>query len=354
MQIARHDPDICKPGDRSAHALQVSVIIPVYNGGDKFVTCLDSIINCSPHPHEIIVVADGESDGSWRYALDKNIRSLVLENQGGPAHARNAGAQIAQGDILLFLDADVTVNPDIIDRVTDFFTQNSSYAAVIGSYDHRPTERDTVSLYKNLQHHFVHQHSLDEARTFWGACGAIRRTIFLEAGGFNRQYRTASIEDIEFGYRLINNGYRIKLLKDLQVTHQKKWRLFTMIYTEIFNRALPWSALLLKSSFLPDDLNLTCTARISFLTVVLLLISLLLWPFFFPAILLSIACCAVLLHLNRDFYRFLMRKQGALFLLRALPLHWLYFLYSGLSFALVFVLKKAPTPWSKIRMFSRY
>ncbi len=353
MQISQPEPCVCRSDKKIAPTGGVSVIIPVFNGGSAFIKCLDSVLCCTPPPLEIIVVADGESDGSWRYAISKGFRPLLLEDRGGPAQARNEGARIARGDILLFLDADVIVKPDIMYRVADFFAGNLLYAAVIGSYDDCPTEPDIVSQYRNLLHHFVHQHSLEAARTFWGACGAIKRADFLAVGGFDHRYRTASIEDIELGYRLVKGGYRIRLAKDLQITHQKRWGLLNMIHTDIYKRALPWSALLLKNAVLPDDLNLSFSARMSFLAASLLFISPFLWLFSTSMVFLSLACSGVLLVVNRRFYMFLARKRGTLFLCRILPLHWLYFVYSGLSFATALFKEKALAPWSKTRLLSR-
>jgi glycosyltransferase involved in cell wall biosynthesis len=180
----------------------ISVIIPVHNGGTKFRMCLQSLASSVPAPEEIIVVSDGDTDGSWRVAEEFGARVLKIPTRQGPAHARNLGAHTATGDILFFFDADVAIPEDAVSRVVDTFQRNSELAALFGSYDDEPFEINFLSQYKNLFHHYVHQTAKEEASTFWSGCGAIRREIFLEMGGFDEGYLGPTIEDIDFGYRL--------------------------------------------------------------------------------------------------------------------------------------------------------
>ncbi len=313
----------------------VSVVIPVHNGGQKFRRCLEALQHCHPPPDEIIVVADGRSDGAWAMAQAHGHRTIVLERQGGPAHARNVGAAAAHGDILLFLDGDVVAGPDIIARIRTLFAEQGYVSAIIGSYDDVPAEQDLISQYRNLLHHFIHQSSREDASTFWGACGAIRKSVFTAAGGFDPRYRMPSIEDIELGYRLRHHGYRIRLQKDLQVTHLKKWSLASMVCTDILRRAIPWTELLLKQGRIIGDLNLSLMARLSTVLVFLLLLTPLAVAVVPEYLVVALLCCTVLFFINRGFYFFLARKRGWFFLLQTFPLHWLYFLYSGFSFLFV-------------------
>ena len=255
----------------------VSVVIPLHNGQKTFPKCLDALEACSPAPHEIIVVADGESDGSWCHARDEGCRTVVLKSQRGPAHARNVGAALATGNILLFIDSDVTVYSDIIYRLQTLFSSDAELAAVIGSYDDDPFEVNFVSQYRNLLHHFTHQQANEKATTFWGACGAVKRSIFLELGGFNEDYTTASIEDIEFGYRLTGADYAIRLDKELLVKHLKQWNFVSMVKTDIFHRAIPWSKLINAKGKIINDLNLRLKNRVSAATAICLLVSPLIW-----------------------------------------------------------------------------
>ena len=109
----------------------VSVIIPVYKGGDNFFRCLSSIKDLRTFPAEVIVVADGESDRYWKLTEKFDFLLLSLPIQGGPARARNYGAHHAKGEILLFIDADVTLPNDTIEKVVDTFKNDTDLAALI-------------------------------------------------------------------------------------------------------------------------------------------------------------------------------------------------------------------------------
>jgi len=310
----------------------ISVIIPVHNGGENFRRCLTSLAESATHPDEIIVVADGDSDGSWRMAEGFNTEILKLPTPGGPARARNMGTQKAKGDIFFFVDADVTIPKDAVAKVISAFQHEPDLAAVFGSYDDEPSEVNFLSQYKNLFHHYVHQTSNVEASTFWGACGAIRQEIFFKMGGFDEGFRWPSIEDIELGYRLKRAGYRIRLLKTLNVKHLKHWGVLSLLKADFFYRALPWTRLILKGVEFPDDLNLKISNRVSVASVYLLIIALL-GSFYIPWLLIMVFLpLLLLLFLNRDLYWFFNQKRGIFFMLKTIPWHWFYFFYSGLGF----------------------
>ncbi len=314
----------------------VSLIIPVHNGGENFRRCLSSLGESTPTPEEIIVVADGVTDGFWRLAQDFGSQVLRIPTLGGPARARNLGARKSKGDILFFVDADVTIPPDALNQIVVAFQNDPDLAAVLGSYDDEPFETNFLSRYKNLFHHYVHQSANAEASTFWGVSGAIRREVFLAMGGFDEGYRRPSIVDIDLGYRLKGAGYRIRLLKNLKVKHLKRRDVLSLLKADFFYRALPWTALILNEKRFIDDLNLKISNRISVISVFMLLLTLLgaLWiswlivPFVCPMVL--------LLGLNWDLHRFFKDMRGMNFALKTLPWHCFYFLYSGLAFSLGF------------------
>lgn len=316
--------------------LTISVIIPVHNGGPSFHTCLSKLAEAVPKPNEIIVVADGDTDGSWRLAQQFGAKVIRIPESGGPARARNLGARAAQGSILFFVDADVAICPEAIGYVANIFKAHPHLAALIGSYDDAPGAANFLSQYRNLLHHYVHQNASEEASTFWGACGACRREVFLAVGGFDEKYRHPSIEDIELGYRIKEAGYQIRLCKNLQVKHLKRWEAISMLKADFFYRALPWTELILRDrrSRLTNDLNIQIKSRISALLAYGVLFSLpaaCWWPGF---LVLGSLMALLLTAFNAPLYRFFQQKQGLVFALKTIPWHWLYFLYSGLAFAI--------------------
>ena len=319
----------------------ISIVIPVHNGGTNFRRCLESIAAALPPPQETIVVADGDTDGSWHVAEEFGALVLRTPTPGGPARARNMGAHRAESDILFFVDADVTIPQDAVSRVATAFQHDPDLAAAFGSYDDEPFQTNFLSQYRNLLHHYVHQTGNEEASTFWGACGAIRREVFLAMNGFDESYRRPSIEDIELGYRLRMAGHKIRLLKGLQVKHLKRWTVISLLNADFFCRALPWTNLILSGGRFIDDLNLSISSRVSVASVYALLLCLF-TCFWIPwALVPALLAVMILLTLNRDLYRFYHQRQGLSFAIKTIPWHWFYFFYSGLAFAIGFLRHKS-------------
>lgn len=320
---------------------QVSIVVPVHNGGDSFRRCLSGIRQWALQA-ELIVVADGESDGSWKLAEQYGAKLIRLSESGGPARARNLGAEVATSNILFFVDADVEIHPTTVERVRHAFQRDPELAALIGSYDDSPGAGNFLSQYKNLFHHYTHQDGCEEASTFWGACGAIRKDVFMSLGGFDESYRKPCIEDIELGYRLRQAGYKIRLCKDIQVKHLKLWTPFSLLRAEVFYRALPWTALLLEIrqsnpqqyQRFSSDLNLRWSSRLSVILVYCAGLGLLMTWWQPSSLWVTCIASLVLVVINLPVYRFFYQKRGALFALRVLPWHWFYYFYSGLAFAI--------------------
>lgn len=320
--------------DEGTRLPALSLVIPVRNGAHYLDACLEAVGRSEYAPCEVIVINDGSTDDTAAVARRHGARVVSWERSRGPAYARNRGAEIARGDVVFFIDADVRVRPDTLRIGAGCFARDPGLTAVIGSYDDQPGHPSFLSQYKNLFHHWVHQTSREDASTFWTGCGAIRRDVFLTMGGFNEGYPKPSIEDIELGFRLRAAGHRIRLEKRMLARHMKQWRLLDLVRTDVLLRGVPWIALMLRDRYTVGDLNLSAASRHSTMATYLGAGMLLALPFvrgdFIPWLLAAaLACLAAVVWMHRPFYAFFVEKRGPAFALMVFPMHLLFFLYSG-------------------------
>ena len=154
--------------------------------------------------------------------------------------------------------------PSTLERVVRVaFFEDRELDALIGSYDDDPSSQDFLSQYRNLMHCFVHQTGRRDAFTFWSGCGAVRRDLFLQCSGFDERYRRPAIEDIELGYRMAAEGRKMILDPDLQVKHLKRWTFWGLVKTDVLDRGIPWTELILRDQQMANDLNLQLSQRVS-------------------------------------------------------------------------------------------
>ncbi len=308
----------------------ISIIIPVYNGGRTIGRCLESIFKSSFPSFECIVVDDRSNDDTLRIAQSFDAKIIHLDGHRGAAYARNRGVEAARGNILLFIDADVTIYPDTLDKVNRHFEDNQEISALFGTYDDQPDSSNFLSQYKNLFHHYIHQTSREEASTFWTACGAVKKEAFFEIGMFNESCRM--MEDIELGYRLQAENHKILLDKGLIVKHLKQYSFSYLLKSDLFDRAIPWTVLILSNKQSANDLNLKPEHKLSAVVVILLIASVFVAAMSIWFVLIIPVLLAMFFMMNHEFYSFYLKKRGPMFTLKVIPFHFLYYLYGTLGF----------------------
>jgi glycosyltransferase involved in cell wall biosynthesis len=294
-----------------------SVIIPVHNGGSDFERCLDAFDRSRFSDQELIVVDDGSTDRSAQLARLRGAEVISTGGPRGPGAARNLGAERASGEFLFFVDADCEVHPDTLDRAAAVLEAEPGLDALFGCYDDAPAAQNFVAQFKNLFHSY----------------GVVRRTVFAGIGGFDEeQFPRPSIEDIELGYRLRDGGFAIRLCKEVRVKHLKAWTFEQLMRSDIFDRGAPWTRLMLDRGRIDTTLNLRWSQRVSAALAWLLAAGLLGAVWRSGSLWLSGLSALGLLVLNRDLYAFFARQRGVMFAMKAIPLHWLYYLYACLAF----------------------
>lgn len=203
----------------------VTVVIPAWNAESTIEECLESLKAQTAAPEEILLVDDGSSDSTAEVAVRHGVKLLATGGRRGPATARNMGAEAASGDILVFLDADVTVPNNLVEKIKMHFADESVWAVQTLYTPVCPAE-DNVSRYQN----YYYWYSLNRTHggasaTFATWCAAVRRNRFLETGGFNVRIPEPTVEDEELGYTIADSGGEIILDRDLLVTHLASYTL---------------------------------------------------------------------------------------------------------------------------------
>lgn len=305
----------------------LSVVIPAFNSESTIAQCLASLLeSLTPHT-EVIVVDDASTDGTAAIVSRFPCKLISLRENAGPAHARNAGALHAKGDLLFFLDADIVIAPDTLSLILRSFDDDPGLAALFGSYGPDTPDPGVYSQYKNLIHHYTHQTSREQAVTFCSGFGAIRRDVFQAIKGFDGRQR--ALEDIEFGYRLHRSGYRIRLVKELQLTHLKRYTFGSLVHSDLWNRAAAWTELMLRYRICRSDLNTKPHHVASVAISVLLLASIGGALFSVAALQDSIVLAVALVWLNRGFLFFVSRIRSVPVTVAVGVIAWIIYVLSS-------------------------
>ncbi len=329
--------------------LFLSVVMPARNGHDVLPLALEALTQCDfPRDRwELIVVDDASTDDTATIAA--RFADAVIKIPGrahGPAYARNRGAEVARGDVLVFFDADVVVHSDTLRRFAELLEARPDIGGAFGSYDDRPPAKGMMSQYRNLLHHYTHQQNGGDVASFWAGAGAIRRNVFLDAGMYDEwHFARPQIEDIELGQRICRMGQRLVLQPDIQVTHLKHWTFGSVVRTDLRDRGIPWARLLAHSGGMlkVGTLNLKWTEKLNVILVWAAVLFLGLW---LPLrdnrlVFAALGFLAVVVLTNWRMLAFFARVRGVFFALRVIPAHLLYYLLNGISFGTGLLLQQA-------------
>lgn len=341
----------------------LSVIVPAHQAEQVLGRALSSLHD-SDLPRdswELIVVDDASTDGTSLIAAEfADIVVCLAGKPHGPAYARNRGVEAASGEVVVFVDSDVCVHTDTLRRFALLFWKDQELAGAFGSYDTNPPDRGLVSSFRNLLHHYVHQHGAGPAETFWAGCGAIRRRHFLEVEGFDEwHFPRPQIEDIELGRRMRRRGHRLLLCPEIQCAHLKRWTLVGMVRTDFKDRGVPWMRMLLAEgkNTSEQSLNLRLRDRCSTALVGVATGALMVAPFAWSVWLPLTALLATLMvvALNRRFYQFLAGLRSPLEVAAMVPLHMLFYFVAGLCVPVGYfmhLLVGAPVPSAAVKVRS--
>ena len=162
----------------------VSVIIPCYNEEKDIVKCLESLNNQSYKNIEIIIVDDGSTDRSLE-VIKQFLKVRVLKQEHrGPGRARNLGAKNAKGEILIFIDSDMTFDTNYVENLIKPIIEDKN-GRVIGTTHELEIVKNVDNVWSRCWGKIrVSKEEAGNIKIF----RAIRKKAFIDLEGFDPKY----------------------------------------------------------------------------------------------------------------------------------------------------------------------
>jgi glycosyltransferase involved in cell wall biosynthesis len=318
----------------SEESVDISVIIPIRDGNETLTRCLTSLKKSNFRNFEVIVVDDCSRKDCSDIVRSFGFKPIKLNEPREAEYARNIGAEMAGGDILVFTDCDMLLQPDALQRIHDQFSKNY-YAAVSGVCTPHTDQKNLAARYKNLWLYFSYSNSPEDFDWFILSIGAVKKEVFLGLNGFQTSYSTlAGGGDLEFGRRLKETGHKIHLDTSIQGKHLKPYTFWSLLRND-YVRGKGWFQFAVGRKVLWHVVKNMRIANIypAFIVSVLIslffLFSLLLLPFFSIFLWLGILSALAYLMVNYPLFRYFQGEAGFGFLLKAIPLSFVDHVAAG-------------------------
>ncbi|PID27218.1 MAG: hypothetical protein CR982_06380 [Candidatus Cloacimonadota bacterium] len=186
---------------------KISIIIPTFNREKDLKNTIDSIFSCMK-PYEIIVVNDFP-----KRSLKPLNNTIIINNKSnlGAAGSRNIGAKKASGDILLFLDDDIIVRKNFVEKLKKALIKKSS--VVISSLIYKGDKNFGLNNYLNSRGAARFKEFMSiKSNYLTTAFLAIYREDFEKVGGFSEKFKGYGWEDTEFGLKLESRGFLLNII----------------------------------------------------------------------------------------------------------------------------------------------
>lgn len=234
----------------------VSYIITTHDRRDELTAAIESIQAQEYEEIEVAVVIDNSTDGTVDLFADEGqfsspeITSRYLDEWDGTPEARNIGADLTDGEILVFMDDDAVLeSADATDRIVEKFQTDADLGLLALCIKNYYTGEIIPAEFPHRNHKPSREESF-ETTYFVGAGHAIRASVLAAAGGYPSEFTLYRFEEIDLSFRVLSEGYRIRYVPSVVVQHKqspegrspddtiKRYELENRIRTSIRN--LPW------------------------------------------------------------------------------------------------------------------
>lgn len=247
--------------------MKASVVVPTFQGRSRVLTIAKALEQQTYKDFELIFVVDGSSDGTGDLLRDSRIDvayvQIIEQENKGRSGARNAGAAIAAGDILIFYDDDMQPLPDSVERHIRFH-EHHAYAIVTGHAEQLALNDTDFEHYRA----FIHKNWMKPFRKGATALGgndvfltaancSMAKTTFEHLQGFDATLKDA--EDRELAFRAFK--HKVSLFVDLQNVAWHRENLTCRIYIRRLRQYAVANRLVSERH--PDMMNAPMHASIS-------------------------------------------------------------------------------------------
>ena len=189
----------------------LSVIIPAYNVERTLRRCLESVLSQSAEDMEVIIVDDGSTDGTAEICDEYDGRNgirVVHQKNAGLSEARNAGLELAEGELITFVDSDDYLEPDTYPRLIGIMERHPQYDILEYSIVKEDNGKVLFSLdlpdkeYSDMADYWINGMAYDHSY----ACNKIFRRRLFEGVRFPKDKR---FEDVYTLPLLLRNAGKV-------------------------------------------------------------------------------------------------------------------------------------------------
>jgi len=210
--------------------LEVSIIIPNYNGYELLEKILPLVINTKKYKKnnigEIVVVDDASTDKSVEFLRNlKEIKLIKHKINRGFAASVNTGVRSVKSELVCLINSDVIPENNFLEKTLKHFEDDK----VFGVSLHEEGYGYAAGKFENgFIIHKSLRASKDSKETFWisGGSGIFRRSIWMKLGGFNEKLFKFYWEDIDLSYRALKRDYVLLWEPEAKVFHKHETTIF--------------------------------------------------------------------------------------------------------------------------------